>query len=187
MVVKPKGLKQLPLVPIACPSLGRDDTITSHAHKLHSLLLDLAPHASTSLPDICTAAGVTPAPGSTPQQALFRAAVVFAPDAAAGRAAAAGLDVALLLLPGPKPGSRHVLQASLLASRGLFSREGAGLMAAHFETFLFEVVKAQSSHSSSNFEGQPCLAPLLRVPLVDAGDSWGEDDPAQVSGKSTQV
>uniref|UniRef100_A0A383WJK3 AMP-dependent synthetase/ligase domain-containing protein n=1 Tax=Tetradesmus obliquus TaxID=3088 RepID=A0A383WJK3_TETOB len=167
------------LVPLACPAIGPTDTITSHAHKLHSLLLDLAPHASTSLPDICTAAGVTPAPGSTPQQALFRAAVVCAPDAAAGRAAAAGLDAALLLLPGPKPGSRHVLQASLLASRGLFSREGAGLMAAHFEVFLSEVVKdhnassnaSDGSSSSSSCDGEPCLVPMLNAPLMDAEES----------------
>jgi hypothetical protein len=121
------------LVPLCCPAIGPTDTIQAHAHKLHSLLLQLAPHALTSLPDICTAAGITPAPGSTPQQALFRAAVVYAPDAAAGRAAAAGLDGALLLLPGPKPGSRHVLQAALLTSQGLFSQEGAGSMARHFE------------------------------------------------------
>jgi hypothetical protein len=133
MVLKPRGLTHLPLVPIACPNAGRGDTILSHAHKLHILLLQLAPHALTSLPDICTAAGINPAPGSTPQQTLFRAAVVYAPDAAAGRAAAAGLDVALLLLPGPKPSSRHVLQAALLTSQGRFSQEGAGSMARHFE------------------------------------------------------
>ncbi|WIA28639.1 hypothetical protein OEZ86_011176 [Tetradesmus obliquus] len=158
------------LVPLACPAIGPTDTITSHAHELHSLLLDLAPHASSSLPDICTAAGVTLAPGSTPQQALFRAAVVCAPDAAAGRAAAAGLDVALLLLPGPKPGSRHVLQASLLASRGLFSREGAGLMAAHFE------VEAASSSIAAYLAGPAGVQPgatvallLGRGPLLVAG------------------
>jgi hypothetical protein len=121
------------LVPLCCPEIGPGDTIAAHAHKLHSLMLDLAPHAMTSLPDICTAAGVTPAAGSSPQKALFRAAVVYARDAAAGRAAAAGLDVVLLLLPGPKPGSRHVLQALLLTSQGLFSQDGAGSMARHFE------------------------------------------------------
>jgi hypothetical protein len=113
--------------------MSPSDTIEEHAHKLHSLMLDLAPHALTSLPDICTAAGVTPAPGSSPQLALFRAAVVYARDAAAGRAAAAGLDVALLLLPGPMPGARHVLQALLLTSQGCFSQEGAALLARHFE------------------------------------------------------
>jgi hypothetical protein len=96
-------------------------------------MLDLAPHATTSLLDICTAAGITPAAGGTPQQALFRAAVVYARDTAAGRAAAAGLDVALLLLPGPKPGCTHVLQALLLTSHGRFSQEGARMMARHFE------------------------------------------------------
>jgi hypothetical protein len=121
-----------------CREIRPTDTIQAHTRKLHSLLLDLAPHAMTRLPDICTAAGITAAAaaaGSTPQQALFRAAVAYAPDAAAGRAAAAGLDVALLLLlplPGPKPGSRHVLQALLLTSQGLFSQEGPAMMARHF-------------------------------------------------------
>jgi hypothetical protein len=133
MVLKPPGLKHLPLVPMACPNVSKGDTILSHARKMHSMLLELAPHAMTSLPDICTAAGVTPAAGSSPQQALFHAAVVYARDAAAGRAAAAGLDVVLLLLPGPKPGSRHVLQALLLTSQGMFSQEGVGSMARHFE------------------------------------------------------
>ncbi|KAF6263638.1 hypothetical protein COO60DRAFT_1458005 [Scenedesmus sp. NREL 46B-D3] len=133
MVLKPPGLKHLPLVPVACPVVSRCDTLLSHAHKLHRLLLELAPYGLTGLPYICTAAGIAPAAGATPQQALFRAGVVYAADAAAGRAAAAGLDVALLLLPGPKPGSRHVLQALLLTNQGLFSQEGAGMMARHFE------------------------------------------------------
>jgi hypothetical protein len=94
----------------------------------------------TSLPDICTAAGVTPAAGSSPQQVLFRAAVVYARDAAAGRAAAAGLDIALLLLPGPKPGSRHVLQALLLTSQGMFSQEGAAMMARHLEVGTWQLL-----------------------------------------------
>jgi hypothetical protein len=43
------------------------------------------------------------------------------------------LQGTLLLLPGPKPGSRHLLQALLLASQACFSREGAASMARHFE------------------------------------------------------
>ncbi|KAF6263640.1 hypothetical protein COO60DRAFT_1635021 [Scenedesmus sp. NREL 46B-D3] len=156
------------LVPLCCPAIGPTDTIQAHAHKLHSLLLELAQHDSTSLPEICTAAG------STPQQALFRAGVVYAADAAAGRAAAAGLDVALLLLPGPKPGSRHVLQALLLTSQGLFSKEGAGMMARHFEVFLSEVVKdhnSSSSSGSSSGDDDPCLVPMLNAPLMDTSES----------------
>jgi hypothetical protein len=134
MVLKPPELKHLPLVPMACPKVSRGDTLLSHARKMHNMLLGLAAHAMTSMPDICAAAGVTPAAGGTHQQALFHAAVVYARDAAAGRAAAAGLDVALLLLlPGPKPGCTHVLQALLLTSQGRFSQEGAHMMARHFE------------------------------------------------------
>jgi hypothetical protein len=48
------------------------------------------------------------------------------------------------------------------------------------QAFLSEVLKSQSSSSSSSVEG-PSLVPLLHAPLMDAGDGWGEDELALAS------
>lgn len=129
-----------PLVPLCCPPVRPEDTISTHAQQLQQQLQLLLPHSHMSLTDICSAAGVQPA--SSMQHTLFQAGMVVASSVGAAAESAAGLDLVLVLVPqGSKGGSKGGAAAAagagsqvfLLYNSGLFTQEGAQLMARHFE------------------------------------------------------
>jgi hypothetical protein len=88
------------------------------------------------LSDICAAAGIQPA--CSMQHTLFQAGVVIATSCDAAAEAAEGLDIVLVLLQdnsssSSSSSSSSVSEAYLLYNTGLFTREGAELMAHHLQ------------------------------------------------------
>lgn len=120
----------MPLVPLCCPPVSPQDTICSHAQQIKQQLQQLLPHSQMALQDICSAAGIQPA--SSMQHPLFQAGVVVASSCTAAAVAAAGLDLTLVLV-NSKGSSKAASQVHLLYNCGLFTKEGAQLMAQHFQ------------------------------------------------------
>ena len=122
--------QQAPLVPLCCPPVRTQETLCSHAQQLQQQLQQLLPHSQMFLQDICTAAGIQPA--SSMQHPLFQAGVAVASSTAAAAEAAAGLDLTLVLVPAASSQAAES-QVYLLYNSGLFTQEGAQLMAQHFQ------------------------------------------------------
>lgn len=121
--------QQQPLVPLCCPTVGPQTSLSSHAQQLQEQLQLLLPHAQVPLQEICAAAGIQPA--SSMQHPLFQAGVVVASSSAAAAEAAAGLDLVLVLLQQQDQQQQHAVH--LLYNSGLLTDEGAELMAQHFQ------------------------------------------------------
>lgn len=134
-----KDLQQqhLPLVPLCCPPAGPHATIFSHAQHLQQELQQLLPHSTQmSLQEICSAAGIQAA--SSMQHPLFQAGMVVAGSYVAAAEAAAGLDLVLVLVPaaGSSSSSSTASQVYLHYNTGLFTAEGATLMAQHLQVIM---------------------------------------------------
>lgn len=114
------------LVPLCCPPVGPQDTLSTHEQHLREHLQTLLPHAHMSLQDICAAAGVQPA--SSMQHTLFQAGVAVGSSLASAAEAAAGLDLVLVIVQ-----QQQQPLVYLLYNSGLFTQEGAELMAHHFQ------------------------------------------------------
>jgi hypothetical protein len=125
----PAQQQQQYLVPLCCPIVGPHATLSSHAHQLHEQLQLLLPHSNMPLQAICTAAGIQPA--SSMQHPLFQAGVAVGSSLAAAAEAAAGLDLVLLIVQQQQQQQQPVVY--LLYNSGLFTQEGASLMAQHFQ------------------------------------------------------
>jgi hypothetical protein len=119
------------LVPLCCPPVGPDDTLASHERKLRQHLQALLPHAQVPLQDICAAAGIQPA--SSMQHPLFQAGMAVGSSLAAAAEAAAALDLVLAVVQQQQQQQQQQAQVYLLYNSGLFTQEGADLMAHHFQ------------------------------------------------------
>lgn len=124
----PAEQQQQPLVPLCCPAVGPKATLSSHAQQLQQQLQLLLPHSNMSLQTICAAAGIQPA--SSMQHPLFQAGVAVGSSLSAAAEAAAGLDLVLLIVQQQQQQQPAVY---LLYNSGLFTQEGADLMAQHFQ------------------------------------------------------
>jgi len=132
--LKDQQQQHLPLVPLCCTPAGPHDTIFSHAQHLQQELQQLLPHATQmSLPEICSAAGIQAA--SSMQHPLFQAGMVVAGSCAAAAEAAAGLDLVLVLVPAAGSSS-STSQVYLHYNTGLFTAEGAALLAQHLQVIM---------------------------------------------------
>lgn len=129
LLLSQAGPAATPLVPLCCPPVGPDDTLDSHEDRLREHLQRLLPHAQVPLQDICAAAGIQPA--SSMQHPLFQAGMAVASSLAAAAEAAAALDLALAVVQQEQ--QQQQAQVYLLYNSGLFTQEGADLMAHHFQ------------------------------------------------------